>query len=209
MREHNDLVLELPNFVPQSLCKKMIQAFEKTPNKSPGEVVYDNKISVIPEQKNSLDCCICSQCLPDAEHESKECIKFIQSAIELYRLQLKNEYEYKQKMHTFEPMLSRNVNYDEINPAIHKQPRGGKYAWHFDYRDGCDNFAMVMIYLNTLEPEEGGCTEFGNGRKVRPECGKVVIWPASWAYPHCGNEVKCDSKYTIVTTLNMNKLTES
>ena len=202
MREHKDLVLELPKFVPESLCKKMIEIFESAPNRETGVIVYMDKKSVIPEMKNSIDCCPCEKCIPEAEHEYLEVRKFIEHAIDLYKLQLKNEYEYKQKLHTFEGVLNKDMYFKE--PSIQKQPRGGKYAWHFDETfnptDG-PHFIMAMIYLNTLEPDEGGCTEFGNGRKVRPECGKVVIWPATWAYPHCGNEVKCESKYTIVTQI--------
>ncbi len=48
MREHKDLVLELPNFVPESLCKKMIEIFESAPNKETGTVTYDGESSVIP-----------------------------------------------------------------------------------------------------------------------------------------------------------------
>ena len=201
MKEHKDLILELPNFVPESLCKKMIEIFENAPNRKPGTVTYHDKDYVIPELKNSIDCCPCAQCIPEAEHEYLEVRKFIEHAIDLYKLQLKNEYEYKQNKHTFEVILNNDMYFGEL--GIQKQPRGGKYAWHYDYDggDGVGHFAVLMIYLNTLEPDEGGCTEFGNGRKVRPECGKVVIWPATWAYPHCGNEVTCESKYTIVTQI--------
>ena len=204
MREHKDLILELPKFVPESLCKKMIEIFESAPNRETGVIVYMDKKSVIPEMKNSIDCCPCPTCIPEAEHEYLEVRKFIEHAIDLYKLQLKNEYEYKQKLHTFEGVLNKDMYFKE--PSIQKQPRGGKYAWHFDETfnptDG-PHFIMAMIYLNTLEPDEGGCTEFGNGRKVRPECGKVVIWPATWGYPHCGNEVKCESKYTIVSSIHL------
>ena len=201
MKEHKDLILELPNFVPQSLCKKMIQIFENAPNQKPGTVTYGDDRRVIPEQKISIDSCPCPTCIPEAEHEYKECVKFIESALELYKLQIKNEYEYKQKLHTFEQILDSRLKC-KFEPSVQKQPKGGKYAWHYDWGDGVGHFVVIMIYLNTLEPDEGGCTEFGNGRKVRPECGKVVIWPATWAYPHCGNEVKGESKYTIVSSIH-------
>ena len=101
----------------------------------------------------------------------------------------------------FESQLESRPFHNYI-PTIQRQPRGGKYAWHYDGgEDG--QFATLMIYLNTLEHEEGGCTEFYGGRKVRPECGKVLIWPATWAYPHCGNEVKAEYKYAIVLPLQM------
>lgn len=40
-----------------------------------------------------------------------------------------------------------------------------------------------MIYLNTVE--KGGKTDFPNqGLSVKPEAGKVVIWPAAYTHPH-------------------------
>ena len=201
MREDGDLIIELPKFVPESFCKHLIDKFEKDPGKVVGEVEYNGIRDVIPELKNSIESgCLC--CKDGWEHEFEEVRKFILHAHELYIHQLYNEYDYKQIRHTFQSIF--DLAFDEMLPGIQKQPKGGKYSWHFDQNftdEPKRHFAMLMIYLNTLEPNEGGCTEFGNGRKIRPECGKVVIWPASWAYPHCGNEVKCDAKYTIVTPI--------
>ena len=121
MREHKDLVLELPNFVPESLCKKMVEFFESAPNKEAGTVTYGDKRSVIPELKNSIDCCPCEKCIPEAEHEYLEVRKFIEHAMYLYKLQLKNEYEYKQKLHTFDEILNKDMYFEE--PTIQKQPR--------------------------------------------------------------------------------------
>lgn len=202
--DHNDLIIELPKFVPESFCKHIIEKFEKESPKRDGTVLYGGVEDVIPELKKSIESnCLC--CMPGWEHEYKETKKFIQHAFELYKHQLYNEYYYDQPKHTFQTVL--NLTMDEITPVIQKQPKGGRYAWHYDQSNvepPREHFAMLMIYLNTLESSEGGCTEFGHGRKVRPECGKIVIWPATWAYPHNGNEVIGDAKYTIVTPLFAN-----
>jgi hypothetical protein len=199
--DHNDLIIELPKFVPESFCRHLIDKFEKD-EKAPGVVTYENVVKVIPELKNSIESgCLC--CKPGWEDEFNEVSKFVRHAYELYIHQLYNEYDYKQIKHTFHNILKQS--FDHMTPGLQKQPKGGRYGWHYDQIKNedpkVDCFIMLMIYLNTLEPDEGGCTEFGHGRKIRPECGKVVIWPATWAYPHCGNEVKCDGKYTIVTPI--------
>ena len=198
MKEHNDFILELPNFVPETLCKSLIEKFENsTIPLEAGEVMYNGKRMVIPELKNSMEMCTC--CEPTMKSEHKEIIKYIKDAYKQYMIRLYSENVYDQSLHMFEGLLQHKPMHDHI-PIIQRQPRGGKYAWHFDEGDA-RHFATLMIYLNTLELEEGGCTEFYGGRKVRPECGKVVIWPATWAYPHCGNEVKAEYKYAIVVPL--------
>lgn len=40
-----------------------------------------------------------------------------------------------------------------------------------------------------------------NGRKVKPEAGKVLVYPCSWTFPHTGAEVKYGSKYMCTTTI--------
>ena len=50
-----------------------------------------------------------------------------------------------------------------------------------------------------MDEDAGGCTEFSNGRSVRPEKGKVLIFPATPQYVHRGAIVKKGSKYGITT----------
>ena len=199
MKEHNDFILELPNFVPETLCKTLIEKFENSPNSQGiGEVTYNGKTMVIPELKNSMEMCTCCEPIMKSEHE--EIVKYIKDAHKQYMIRLYNENIHDQLLHIFHSQLQSTPLHD-YSPTIQRQPRGGKYGWHYDYDGSRKHFATLMIYLNTLEPEEGGCTEFYGGRKVRPECGKVVIWPATWAYPHCGNEVKAEYKYAVVLPL--------
>lgn len=201
MKEHNDLILELPNFLPESLCKRLIDNFEKYPDKKTGVVSYDGVTSIIPELKNSTEVCTC--CTHGFENEHKECKKYLDQAIRLYQLCLEKEYDYKQVKHTFETIIDEDILNYNYPTVIQKQTKGSKYAWHFDGGFDCKDFILMIVYLNTLEPYEGGCTEFGHGRKIRPECGKIMICPASWTYPHCGNEVKGDAKYILTGRVNM------
>lgn len=200
MKEHNDFVLELPNFVPASFCNHLIELFEENPRQYTGKIMVKGETLHIPELKSSTEICLC--CDPISEKVFSYSKEFIENAVRLYLLQLKNEYDYDQKLHTFESVIHQNIDSSFI-PTIQKQVRGGRYGWHFDGSLGDSHFVLVMVYLNTLEPHEGGCTEIGSGRKIRPECGKVMICPASWTYPHCGNEVKGESKYTMVAVVRL------
>jgi len=68
---------------------------------------------------------------------------------------------------------------------IQRYEPGGFYRWHHDYkiefRMGARVFTF-MWYLNTVD--EGGCTEFIDGSSIKPEVGRLVIFPGTWTYMH-------------------------
>jgi hypothetical protein len=45
--------------------------------------------------------------------------------------------------------------------------------------------------------EEGGETEFWGDYKIKPEKGKLLLFPACWTFPHCGKMPISDNKYII------------
>ena len=53
-----------------------------------------------------------------------------------------------------------------------------------------------ILYLN--EDFEGGETEFLNGRKIKPETGKLVLFPSTWCMVHRGCPVTEGQKYLCV-----------
>ena len=87
--------------------------------------------------------------------------------------------------------------------SIQRISEGSRYRWHSDYSTGHPTRILTfMWYLNTLEEDEGGKTAFINGRKVRPEEGKLLFFPATWTGIHCGQLIKTKYKYILVGTLN-------
>jgi hypothetical protein len=50
-----------------------------------------------------------------------------------------------------------------------------------------------LWYLNDVD--EGGETLFYNGTKIKPETGKLLIFPAIWSYPHSGLMPISNDKY--------------
>tara|TARA_Y100000022_G_scaffold66525_1_gene57189 strand:- start:1959 stop:2672 length:714 start_codon:yes stop_codon:yes gene_type:complete len=59
-------------------------------------------------------------------------------------------------------------------------------------------------YLNDIT--EGGETVFINKCKIKPKKGSLLIFPATWTYPHCGMVPKSHDKYIVTgwmyTSLN-------
>jgi hypothetical protein len=75
----------------------------------------------------------------------------------------------------------------------------GKYVYHTDERIEWEKKITRVItfiwYLNTVD--EGGETELWGNYKVKPEAGKILLFPACWTFPHTGKMPISDNKYII------------
>lgn len=76
----------------------------------------------------------------------------------------------------------------------------GKYLYHNDFDilfESMEFRAIAFIwYLNDVDI--GGETEFFNGKiKIKPEVGKLLLFPSLWTYPHSGLIPLSSDKYII------------
>lgn len=74
----------------------------------------------------------------------------------------------------------------------------GKYVYHTDDSNEMKHCRAVtyLWYLNDVI--EGGETDFfGGSFRVKPETGKLLLFPACWAFPHRGNMPISSSKYIV------------
>jgi len=75
----------------------------------------------------------------------------------------------------------------------------GRYTYHNDFHSDFENKKYRVItylwYLNTVE--EGGETEFWGTYTIKPETGKLLLFPASWTFPHRGKMPLSHDKYII------------
>lgn len=82
----------------------------------------------------------------------------------------------------------------------------GKYVYHNDFRielaEKKYRILTFLWYLNTVE--EGGETAFGEELKIKPEMGKLLLFPASWTYPHAGKMPISSDKYIITGWIYVN-----
>ena len=86
----------------------------------------------------------------------------------------------------------------DFNVQKYTAPHGGFHLFHHE-RGGVDSSRrnlVWMMYLNTVE--DGGETEFKYlNTKVKPEQGKVVIWPTDFPHTHRGIPSKTEDKYIL------------
>jgi len=81
-------------------------------------------------------------------------------------------------------------------------PGGGYHIWHSE--QGRDSQAgrvlTYMLYLNTLEPEQAGETEFlYQQTRYHPVVNTMLFWPAAYTHLHRGNTVFGEKSKYIVT----------
>ena len=76
----------------------------------------------------------------------------------------------------------------------------GRYSYHndfwVDYEKKIYRIVTYIWYLNSVD--EGGETEFFGGKiKIKPKSGTLVLFPASWTFPHSGKIPISSNKYII------------
>jgi len=70
-----------------------------------------------------------------------------------------------------------------------------QFAPHVDVGDyaSARRFLAFFMYLNTVD--KGGETEFVDGTLIKPEQGKLMLFPATWTYIHQGRPPISNTKY--------------
>lgn len=81
-------------------------------------------------------------------------------------------------------------------------PGGGYHVWHSEQGPGEHSSRVLtfILYLNTLQPEEAGETEFLYQQlRVQPVENTLCIWPAAYTHVHRGNPVYGNNYKYIIT----------
>jgi hypothetical protein len=182
-------IVEFKNSIPDLLCEEIIEIFEEHDTKRKGATIGGIK----PEVLDSLDICIDNE---ENDLWKKKLFSFIQKEL-INKLnqyeKIINKYKYNNGFN-IEKMFIRNV-------TIRKYEKNkGKYKYHKDELHFLKNKSRRIIsfiwYLNNIN--EGGETIFENNYKIKPEIGKLLLFPSSWTYPHTGSIPISDDKYIIV-----------
>lgn len=81
-------------------------------------------------------------------------------------------------------------------------PGGGYHIWHGEQGGGehASRVLVYMLYLNTLDQNEAGETEFlYQQQRYRPTENQMILWPAAYTHTHRGNTVFGQRSKYIVT----------
>jgi hypothetical protein len=180
--------------IPADLCSKIISTFEKEPKKEKGVTRRGLDITV----KDTLDYMIGIDVDKNSmwydinlflyEELTKSLVQFDKTIFEKYGFHFFGE-----RLGDTGFMLQRYTK------------NVGKFVYHEDFsiRDTMHRVITYIWYLNDVN--EGGETEFCGDFRIKPTAGKLVLFPASWCYPHSGIMPISNDKYIITGWLHMLK----
>ena len=168
-----------------SLCKEIIDKYEKDQNKYIGVVGRNGTINK--EVKNTTDLLIWHK---DWNYIDKILEKKLNEGISQYINHIYN-------ITTVKPSFAYSNNLSDTGYQIQKYKKNdGFYNWHDDHMYDKVIGTRVLTYIWYLNNvEEGGETEFFNGKKIKPKEGTLLFFPSDWSYIHKGNIPLSNDKY--------------
>lgn len=175
-------------------CRHVIDKFEKDENKSAGIVGIINNKRTDETLKKTMDLGID----PDIDPSWAD--------VDNYLTHILNYSYMKYRDHLVNNVLDGNeklldvvfkTSQERTVFNIQKYGVGDYFHWHVDDAYMQKRNVAFIMYLNTLSEGDGGETKFWKGKIIRPEEGKILFFPGTWTYTHCGETIKKGSKYII------------
>jgi len=194
LQSFTDLIYENNNALTTKTCEDIIQRFRHDDRKSPGITTSGE---VMPELKKSIDLAISD--LDEWEDIDRTLFQSLAENLEEYSKQTTNIVG--------KPLWSSQIKDSGYN--VKRYRPNDYYNWHIDcqtYQGGWTRTVACIWYLN--EVEEGGETEFAFGHKVVPMVGKLILFPATWNFPHRGLSPIQGNKYIITSFVSTNEETQ-
>lgn len=192
-----DYIYEYKLSIPTLLCKTIIDLFDDEDGKREGSTLggINTNIKkttdfVIP--KNNVKWEKIEKFLYEELHRNLK--KYI-SSIEGNKF--KNNYGMDYKI------FENSLIFTETFMIQKYDKKKGRYIYHNDFSKKHESHRVITFlwYLNTID--QGGETVFWENFKIKPEEGKLILFPATWTYPHTGKMPISDNKYIITGWLNI------
>jgi len=185
-----EYIYEAHDIIPHALCEEIIEKFENDLDTYKGRIGIGEQ-DVNEELKKTRDLCIYDK--PEWKSMYEQIERYLAVGIHKYF-----EYLFHGPFGGITCFIRDTFrdDTDNINVSglqVQRYKVGDFFNWHVDSLSGVNRIFAFIIYLN----DNDGCTEFLNGKKVKPEPGKIAFFPTTWTYPHRGQEIKVGTKYII------------
>jgi len=200
----NDFIMTIPNAARLEYCDYLIRRFEfykETRAEGSGKVwsrqAQEEGISKLRKEDDTLFLDGDAEDKDEDEHLYSTNVRLLEELVTI----IWNCYDKYSK----EWDIIRTLNEHYISPTVRIQktkPGQGYHVWHADGGDIFTNRRIIVmnLYLNTVE--EGGETEFlYQHKRISPEKGMMVLFPAVWTHTHRGNPPLSGDKYIVTTWL--------
>ena len=187
----NDFIYVIENSIPSDLCKDIINKFNIDPEKSPGKL-FPGRVDI--SEKNSMDLLIMERY--DWQNITRLLVQYLFKSLETYASYIEKDLrDTGISKHIKNILLGDAVKITDFQIQHYKS--GGLFKWHSDNEENINRFLSFIWYLNTVDIENGGSTDFLNGKSIQPKEGSILFFPATWNCIHRGNILKSGDKYII------------
>lgn len=180
--KENTFIYEKKNALPADICKEMIRRFEAQTDDQ-----YEGRVGQTVSKDRSI------KKTTDIFTSGKEQWKDIDK--ELFRSLGNAIIEFRETYPFFKGPF-KDIGYN-----LQRYEAGEYYHWHIDSgsHDFADRQLVALWYLNDVEGP-GGETEFSMQQvKVKPEEGKLVLFPPFWTHEHRAVTLEKGVKYIATT----------
>lgn len=124
--------------------------------------------------------------------------------LEEYYARMKSVYDHYKSVvggHFFPPKFA----FEDARLKKYEANDYDQFGWHTDVGDKASSsrFLVMFMYLNDVE--EGGTTEFEDDNgicTISPKCGRILVFPPMWMWPHRGTKPISGPKYILSTYLH-------
>ena len=181
----DEFIMEIPGAASQEFCEALIAKYELDNRAGTSRIgpqgTYDKTVRDSTNLEMNL--------LADWHREVDELRGMIYSRLP----------NYLDNIHVAKTHSMFEGGYDSSYTMMKYVPGSVGYTWHNDFmyddfsKNGGVRTITWLFYIN--DGYEGGETEFHWGRKIKPEQGKLVLFPSCWTFVHRGNPVTAGTKY--------------
>ena len=185
MKNLSDYIMVVDDVLEQEYCQKLIDKFNGTEDL----VVRDSSWSE--DYKSFRELNLTTH--PEFKEEQSHFYEITRKMLGIYQQKCNIQF------------FPEKIGLEEVRMKRYDSNDKDQFGWHADVGDyaSARRFLVMFFYLNDVE--EGGETVFDDkvgeqfDLKVIPKCGRMVLFPPMWMYPHKGCKPISGSKYIIST----------
>jgi len=175
-------VFEIENALPAEICEEMIRRFEEKTDQQ-----YAGRIGQLQKQDQSIK--KSTDLVVSGKEDWQDVDRYLFRSLGLAMRVFREQYPYFKGP------------FKDMGYAIQRTLPGEFYHWHID--GGSHEFSQRQLvavwYLNDV-PGPGGETEFlFQDIKIKPQQGKLLLFPPFWTHEHRGAVLNAGIKYIATT----------
>lgn len=190
-----NFILTLNNFISNEDCEKFIECFERLDKLGHARTrkQFGDKTTVRADNQVFLNLSVANNQIDATDMEP---------IANFYKNFWDKAYKiYTERYGIIEDFHKHSIRFTKIQKT---NPEEGYHTWHCE--DSCPEYARriltFILYLNDID--DGGETEFlYYSKRIKPEMGKFIMWPAGFTHTHRGNPPLTQTKYILTGWLEI------